>query len=105
MNVVIQNVSTRRYLGDNGRWVRSESKARNFRTSLNAMDFCFKHQLFGVEIVLMFEERCYDIRLNVFPKLRGRRSRGRFPEAADSLLCNYHDSDAPLAPPARRRRI
>jgi len=67
MKVVIQNVLTDRYLGEKGRWVRPESEARNFCTSLQAMDFCFQNQLFEVEIVLMFEERRYDIRLNVFP--------------------------------------
>jgi hypothetical protein len=74
MKVLIQNVLTDRYLGEKGRWVRSDSEARNFGTSLQAIDFCFNNQLFEVEILLIFQDQRYNIRLNVFPGARKRHS-------------------------------
>ena len=74
MKVIIHDLSQSRYLNEKNRWTKSESKARNFSSSLQAIDYCFQRHIRGAEIVLTFPDPRYDIHLDVFP--RGCRKDG-----------------------------
>jgi hypothetical protein len=51
--------------------VKSETRARDFCTSLNAVDFCFRRHIRGAEIILTFSEPRYNVHLDVFPSKKG----------------------------------
>jgi hypothetical protein len=68
--VLVQHVSTRNYLGSQRLWVKSESEAHLFPNTLEAIDYCLAHRIRHVDIILKFPDPSYDIRLEMFSRLR-----------------------------------
>ena len=67
MKVVVQDVSSKLYVGaPQNHWVKIESEARDFCSSLSAIDYCVEHRIFGVEIILAFDDPRFNIRLDAF---------------------------------------
>jgi len=61
MKVFIQHIESQRFMGCNDAWVPSLISARNFETSLRALDFCFDHRLPDVQIRACFQHGRRDI--------------------------------------------
>jgi hypothetical protein len=72
MKVLIQNEETGHYFREPGGWSEDERHARLFTGSLEAIDFCVKHKVENVLIVLKFGDPRYDIHLRPFAG-KGRR--------------------------------
>jgi hypothetical protein len=61
MRILLQQIETGMYFKEVGAWVRDYSEAANFGGSTEAIEFCARNQLKGVQLVLKFEEQHYDI--------------------------------------------
>ena len=72
MKVLIQSEETGLYFREPGQWSQDERRARLFAGSLEAIDFCLKHKVDNVVIVLKFGDPRYDIHLRPFAS-KGRR--------------------------------
>jgi len=71
MKVLVQDVSRKLYLGrEKDLWVKAENEARDFSSSINAIDFCIQNRISGVEIVLSFADPRFNIRLDAFAQSR-----------------------------------
>lgn len=71
MKVVVQDVSNKLYVGAlKNHWVKTQSEARNFCSSLNAIDYCVEHRIFSVEIILAFDDPRFNIRLDAFADIQ-----------------------------------
>ena len=71
MKVLVQDISSKLYLGrTDDVWVAGESEARDFSSSIHAIDFCMEHRIFGVEIILSFTDPRFNIRLDAFSQSR-----------------------------------
>ncbi len=67
MRVLIQQADTGLYYKDARTWVASEREARQFHSSIEAIDFCHRQQIGGgVVILLRFNGAQHDIRLHPF---------------------------------------
>jgi hypothetical protein len=69
VKIILQNSLSLLYLGEDGMWVSDISNARDFGTSLKAMDFFHKNKLDQSQIVLKFSDAKYDIVLQMRAKL------------------------------------
>jgi hypothetical protein len=61
MKVLLQHKMSLEYLKDDFRWTRSCEEAINLGTSLQALDFCQRHNLSETQVVLKFADSRYDI--------------------------------------------
>ena len=68
MKIVIQHAAKELYLRSPDEWVKDETHARVFKSSLEAIDFCMAHNIKQVFIVLKFDDPQYDIQLRPFPE-------------------------------------
>jgi hypothetical protein len=82
MKVLIQSEETGLYFREPGQWSQDERRARLFAGSLEAIDFCLKHKVDNVVIVLKFGDPRYDIHLRPFAS-KGRR-KTQTPAASES---------------------
>jgi len=71
MKVLLQNKESGHYLKGAGVSTPSAAEAMDFLSSTKAAEFCAKHKIHGMQIVLRFDEQHYDI---VLPMLRERGS-------------------------------
>jgi hypothetical protein len=67
MKIRIQNCSTFEFYGLNGAWTKEAQSARDFQNSALALEFCQRHQLDDVQIVMKFEQDKYNLNLSVTP--------------------------------------
>jgi len=67
MRILLQQKETGLYLRDLDSWVRKSGEALDFLSSTQAIDFCAKNRLAGVQLVLKFDEQRYDIVMQVHP--------------------------------------
>lgn len=67
MKVFIQNKSTKMFLRDGRRWTSNPEKARDFGTSLKAIDFLQQFKAEQTHIILKFDDPRYDIILHMNP--------------------------------------
>ena len=74
MKVVLQHKKTRLYFKRHGQWVSSAARAKNFRSSLTAMDYCLNRKVADVQIILMFSDAEYNIPLRVLDGIRASAS-------------------------------
>ncbi len=68
MKVLIQHLTTRHYLREDDSWTGEKSLAKDFGTSISALDHCHKKKLKEVDIVMDFEDLHYNLSLSHFPK-------------------------------------
>lgn len=61
VKVFIQSKTTRLYLSGNDKWTADTDEARDFRSSLKAMDFLQQFKLEQTHIILKFGDPKYDI--------------------------------------------
>ncbi len=66
MKVYIQHRKTRLYLNDEKDWVKNETEARCFKSSIPAIDFCLANKIEHAIILMRFGDKRYDIRLRPF---------------------------------------
>ena len=57
MNIVIQQVETRQFLADDGDWVADPHDALTFSDTRHAMQYCRRHALEKVRLVVFFKNR------------------------------------------------
>lgn len=69
MKVLLQHKESGLYLKDVGLTTPSAADAMDFLSSTQAIEFCSGHKIFGMQIVLRFDEQHYDI---VLPMLAER---------------------------------
>ncbi|MDB6063979.1 MAG: hypothetical protein JWR26_187 [Pedosphaera sp.] len=74
MKVVLQSKVSLLYFKDGATWVPGWTNARNFGTSLTAMDFCRSHRLEHVQVVLKFADEKYDITLQILESRKAIKS-------------------------------
>ena len=70
MKVYIQNCLTYDYLGEARDWVKSDAKAKNFDSSVAAIEFLTQHRLADCDVVLKFDPGEYDLHLPVSENCR-----------------------------------
>ena len=58
MKVVIRNSLTKKFWTARGNWSRNPARARDFKSSVSALKYCFDSELFKFEIVFQTEEPC-----------------------------------------------
>ena len=68
MRILLQQKTTGLYCQDKDTWTAQPLQALEFPSSSKAVEFCVAQHLDGVQIVLKFEEECYDIVLPVLPE-------------------------------------
>lgn len=78
MRIVLEDPETRRFLGARG-WTKEQGRARDFHSSVTALDYCFKERLRGVRILLAFDEKRFNFYLDPF--LVPGRAKERLPVA------------------------
>ena len=61
MKVLIQQLDSREFIGNEDAWVSSIDSARDFHTTLCALDFCFARHLHDVQIRARFHCGARDI--------------------------------------------
>lgn len=52
MKILLQHTASRLFYASTGAWVEEEGQARSFATALEAIEYCEKQGLSGLEIVL-----------------------------------------------------
>jgi hypothetical protein len=65
MKIVLEDSRTRRFLGSRG-WTRERRRARDFQSSVAALDYCFRERLREVRILLAFDEQKFNFYLDPF---------------------------------------
>jgi hypothetical protein len=70
VKVCIQNCLTQHYLSDGLDWVRTDARAKNFLSSVAAIDFVLSQRLADCDVVLKFDPGEYDVRLTVSENCR-----------------------------------
>jgi hypothetical protein len=78
MRIVLEDQKTKKFLGARG-WTREQGSARDFRSSVAALDYCFQKQIREVRILLAFDEKKFNFYLDPFslsakPQHRCRQS-------------------------------
>ena len=63
MRILVMQQGTGLYLGQRTTWVKHKHLAVQFKTSSEAVDYCFSKGLHGVDLLLHFEDSHWDIRL------------------------------------------
>jgi hypothetical protein len=67
MRVLIQQAGTGLYFKGPRQWVADKSTANSFNTSTEAVEFCLRQGLEGVQILLSFPDPQYDIVMMPMP--------------------------------------
>jgi len=72
MRILLQNCGTLQFLKSLGCWTNNAGDAMEFKSSNEALDFCFLHrqELGEIQIVMKFSDGQYDI---AFPVTEGCR--------------------------------
>jgi hypothetical protein len=65
MKALLQHSETGLYLQTSGHWTPDYHEALDFKSSVTAREYCRRHKLFTVRIVLKFDSDKYDIFLPV----------------------------------------
>ena len=65
MKIVLEDIKTKRFMGTRG-WTKQESRAKDFQSSLAAIDYCFRQHMRGVRILMAFEEKRFNFYLDPF---------------------------------------
>jgi hypothetical protein len=65
MEVLLQSTTTDEYLAEPGSWTREIKHGRHFNDSIEAMVYCFRHNIRNVTVSLEFEKPEFNIRLDV----------------------------------------
>ena len=65
MKGVIQNPQALEFLKPDHSWNQSATEALCFQTSMLALDYCIRHKLNGVQILLRFDTATPDVVLTV----------------------------------------
>lgn len=61
MRIVLQHKETGLYLQDAHTWTQNSSEALDFISSTKAIEFCDRHKIDSMQIVLKFDQEKYDI--------------------------------------------
>ena len=72
MRVLLQQKNSGLYLKREGDWTGNPNEADDFRSSAQAIDYCVRNRLAGLQLVLKFPEQHLDIVLRL-ATARGRR--------------------------------
>ena len=70
VKVCIQNCLTGDYLSEGPAWVKSDTQARNFASSVAAIDFVLQKRLADCDVVLKFDPGEYDVHRTVSENCR-----------------------------------
>ena len=65
MKVVIQSTRTLKFLRADHSWEQNVTEALCFQTSMRALDFCIRHKLQDIQILLRFHDGTPDVILPV----------------------------------------
>ncbi len=77
MRILLQEKATGLYFEAVGHWTPEPKDARDFLSSVKAIDYCVTNRISGVQLVLKFEEQLHDI---VLPMVTDRRYHGPRPD-------------------------
>ena len=61
MKAVLQNKSTKLYLGNSGEWTPDIDDARSFTSTWEALEFCKGQALPPTKVLMKFDNARYDI--------------------------------------------
>jgi hypothetical protein len=61
MKILVQNCLNHLYMRSLTEWTDNAAEAQSFTTSENAIDYCAKHRVPAVQIVLKFDPDHYDV--------------------------------------------
>ncbi|MFN7140356.1 MAG: hypothetical protein ACK4UN_13550 [Limisphaerales bacterium] len=63
MKVLLKNQRTNLFAREDGNWIGTKEEAADFRTPLNAMNYCFLHHLSDVSLVVATDGREHEMPL------------------------------------------
>ena len=66
MEVLLQSTTTDEYLTEPDSWTREIKEGRRFNNSMEALLYCFDHDIRDVTVSLEFEKPEFNLRLAVF---------------------------------------
>ena len=66
MEVLLQSTTTDEYLTASDCWTRETTEGRHFSDSIEALLYCFNHNIRDVTVSLEFEKPEFNLRLAVF---------------------------------------
>lgn len=66
MKILIEEISTGRFLDPRNQWVQSKAHARGFRTSGAAIKFCLGRRMPDVRLLVSFDNSAHDFYLHPF---------------------------------------
>ena len=66
MAVLIKSTVTRKFLTDQGTWTAESAQARDFKTSADAVTFCWTHALSESEVILKLPQAEYGLPVTAF---------------------------------------
>ena len=66
MEVLLQSTTTNEYLTEPDSWTREIKEGRHFNDSIEALLYCFDHNIRNVTVSLEFERPEFNLRLAVF---------------------------------------
>jgi hypothetical protein len=55
MNIVLQQIETRRFYAGDGDWVREPGEALNFDDARHALQFCRRHHMQNVRLIAFLQ--------------------------------------------------
>jgi hypothetical protein len=70
MRILLQQESNSLYVKGDGNWTGNAAEANDFRSSSLAIDYCVRHRLSGLQLVLKFDEQHFDIVLQMAERSR-----------------------------------
>jgi hypothetical protein len=65
MTIAIQDVETRRFYADDNHWVAESRDALSFSDTRHALQFCRRHRLRNVRLVVFFQDHKVSLLLYV----------------------------------------
>lgn len=65
MSIVIQDVDTRQFLAGDDEWVRDSTNALTFSDTKHAVEYCRRHDLEHVRLVVFFSDKKVSLLLYV----------------------------------------
>jgi hypothetical protein len=74
MKVILQSKVSLLYFKDGANWISDWAEARDFGSSLKAIDFCQRHHLEHMQVVLKFADQKYDITLQMVQSQKSGKS-------------------------------
>ncbi|HKS36076.1 MAG TPA: hypothetical protein VJW76_02730 [Verrucomicrobiae bacterium] len=66
MQILVQNAESSKYFKGDNEWIQSADEALDFEDVPSAIEYCRKHNLSGVQVIVRSNDGSDDLRLQVY---------------------------------------